>query len=357
MSKITKWIGIGAAVVGAAVFLFVNQTMAEKEGTASHDVVKGDTLWGITSSYLKDPFLWPKVWKANPDIKNPDLIYPGQKIAIPGAPAKPSKTEAEAKAEEKGAPEAVAAAKPEEAAAGAEEARPAVPPAPVDPTLKKLILSAGYVGSVPAGGEVVGSWDNKVLLGQEDTIYIAHGPNFNPQTGSKVSIVRTVRAVKHPITGRNLGYLIKSLGYAEVTATDGRVATARVIRSYDAIEEGDRVTDFAEPSGADQMVAGEVTPAVKGHIVETADNKNSNGQHDIVYIDRGRKDGIRVGAKFAVILPGLVKKARWSEARIQLPHQLVSEAKVISIQDGTATAVLVKSYKEVERGYEVQSRP
>ena len=104
MSKITKWVGIGAAVFGTALFLFANQTMAEKEGTASHGVVKGDTLWGITSSYLKDPFLWPKVWKANPDIKNPDLIYPGQKVAIPGAPAKPAKDEAEAKAEEREPP-------------------------------------------------------------------------------------------------------------------------------------------------------------------------------------------------------------------------------------------------------------
>ena len=48
-----------------------------------YTVKKGDTLWDISNNELKDPFLWPKVWKENPDIKNPDLIYPGQKIRIP----------------------------------------------------------------------------------------------------------------------------------------------------------------------------------------------------------------------------------------------------------------------------------
>ena len=48
-----------------------------------HKVVKGDTLWDISKQELKDPFLWPGIWKQNPDIKNPDRIYPGRIIRIP----------------------------------------------------------------------------------------------------------------------------------------------------------------------------------------------------------------------------------------------------------------------------------
>lgn len=47
-------------------------------------VKKGQTLWGIASFRLKDPFLWPLIYQANLDlIKNPNLIYPKQEIVVP----------------------------------------------------------------------------------------------------------------------------------------------------------------------------------------------------------------------------------------------------------------------------------
>jgi nucleoid-associated protein YgaU len=45
-----------------------------------------DCLWNIAKKpeMYNDPFAWPKIWRANSDqIKNPDLIYPGQQLTIP----------------------------------------------------------------------------------------------------------------------------------------------------------------------------------------------------------------------------------------------------------------------------------
>ena len=46
-------------------------------------IKQGDTLWDIANTFLKDPFLWPFIWKANPSITNPDLIFAGNKLVIP----------------------------------------------------------------------------------------------------------------------------------------------------------------------------------------------------------------------------------------------------------------------------------
>jgi len=52
---------------------------AYKEDPKSHKVEKGDTLWAICKKYLGDPTKYPEIAKKN-NIKNPNLIYPGQVI-------------------------------------------------------------------------------------------------------------------------------------------------------------------------------------------------------------------------------------------------------------------------------------
>jgi chemotaxis signal transduction protein/LysM repeat protein len=47
----------------------------------SHIVVKGDTLWSIAKRYINDPFRYPELARLS-RIKNPDLIYPGDRVLI-----------------------------------------------------------------------------------------------------------------------------------------------------------------------------------------------------------------------------------------------------------------------------------
>jgi LysM domain len=75
-TRITGYISILFLLIPLIAFA---QTQEMKE----HKVIKGDTLWGISKAELNDPFLWPKVWKENPGIENPNLIYPDQTIRIP----------------------------------------------------------------------------------------------------------------------------------------------------------------------------------------------------------------------------------------------------------------------------------
>lgn len=56
---------------------------AQAQEMKDYKVIEGDTLWGISKVELNDPFLWPRVWKENPDIANPHRIYPDQMIRIP----------------------------------------------------------------------------------------------------------------------------------------------------------------------------------------------------------------------------------------------------------------------------------
>lgn len=45
-------------------------------------VKKGDTLWDIAGHFIQDHQQWRVIWKNNPQIKNPHLIYPGNKVTL-----------------------------------------------------------------------------------------------------------------------------------------------------------------------------------------------------------------------------------------------------------------------------------
>src|SRR5690606_25696236 len=60
------------------------QAAAEPERSGVITVQPGFTLWGIARERFGDGVHYVKVFEANRDqIRNPDLIYPGQIFALP----------------------------------------------------------------------------------------------------------------------------------------------------------------------------------------------------------------------------------------------------------------------------------
>lgn len=62
-----------------------SKSSKSKSKSKKYTVVKGDSLSKIAKKYYHDSSKWPKIYEANKKVigKNPNKIYPGQKLVIP----------------------------------------------------------------------------------------------------------------------------------------------------------------------------------------------------------------------------------------------------------------------------------
>jgi hypothetical protein len=229
---------------------------------------------------------------------------------------------------------------------------PAKPPAFAD---QDLILSSGYIRSgVEPSGIVIASNDPKEMYSEHDTVYLL--PSTKPSVGDRLTAYRVVRKVFHPKTGQYLGDLIRILGTMEVTEVQNKTATAVVAQSYDSIVKGDPYYAF-QPLEAAALEVNETQsgPHLDGYIVAVKETKIYNGQFDVVYIDKGRRDGVLVGRDLLIFREGEKTRLSSPGGGVQLPRRQVGKLQVIAVQDETAVGRIVRSSEPITRGDMVET--
>jgi hypothetical protein len=103
MAAKLKRLSQGLRTVFAVALLTVATYAAAVEMRGDHPdtyvVQRGDTLWDIAGRFLKRPWLWPEIWQANPQIKNPHWIYPGDQLTLVYVEGRPTLVSSSARSE------------------------------------------------------------------------------------------------------------------------------------------------------------------------------------------------------------------------------------------------------------------
>ncbi len=273
-------------------------------------VVKGDTLWGISGKFLKDPWQWPKVWKMNrAQIKNPHWIYPGDVIVLDKSGASPQlRLLRETVTLEPGV-----RIEPLE-----KEAIHTIAPSVIDPFLSQpLLIENGKLDDAP---RIISGQDNRVILSPGTRVYIS---KIQEGEGVHWDIYRPGEALRDPDTNEVLGTEAIYLGDVNI-ARYGAPATGDIVKAKEEIFTKDRLV-VAPDEFKSSFVPHAPEGDVRGRIMRIYGGVAEGGPNTVVSINRGKNDGLEEGHVLAISRYG--KVIRDPEYKDQASNKVVSEEK------------------------------
>ena len=249
----------------------------------SYTVVKGDTLWGISGRFLKQPWRWPEVWRMNRDqIHNPHLIYPGQIVHLDRSG--PWLSIGKRLGIDKRLPQIY------EETLGNE--LPSIPLNVIEPFLNKpLVVDEARL---QGAATIIATETNRVFTGMGDTVFAK-----NVSEDANVwQIFRPATPLNDPITGEIVAYEAAYLGAARVSERSDPV-TLEIVDSVEEIGVGDLMLPSERPNVFSFVPHAPENP-VDGRVMSIYRGVAETGRLNVVSLNVGERDGIERGHVLAL---------------------------------------------------------
>ena len=276
-------------------------------------VVKGDTLWDISARFFKDPWKWPEIWALNKEgIKDPHWIYPGDMVYLdrrtgtlstsPPAVPEPVVEQEIVKLEPK-----VRVVKQNT------EAVPAIPLAAISSFLARpLVVDEEELDDAP---RLVGTYEHRSLLASNDIAYVSNLPT---DKGNQWQVYRPGTEFVDPDTDETLGREVQYLGDASVEKF-GDPSTLRITNSIQEIHKGDYFAQATTGYQQDYLPHAPNTP-ISAKVISIYGGVQQAGQHAVITLNKGRRDGLEIGHVLALYQKGEELKTKgWFTPNVQLP--------------------------------------
>ncbi len=337
-----------------------NNNEEEYEPGFYYTVKKGDTLWSLSKKFYDSEWEWPAMWGQNSNIRNPHLIYPGQRIRLyqktPPIVARdkevtPPPTPAEPKEE-------VRAPEPEEQPPAKKKVAVYYSYPPINKVgfIQKLpekgFWAKEYIDPYNAGEIFKVEGDARDLLAQGDVVYIRQNGKEPFIIGNTYYIYKPPVPVKHPVTEEYVGHQYLIAGIAEVTATPPGYIVAKITHSFREIGVGDRLMPLDKRPR--EIEVKDAPNGINCTIICSEDHNEIFGDNTIVFIDKGAKDGIQPGQKLEIYYR---QTGELNGNEMKLQPVVYGDLFVLLTRKTTSTAVITRCYKSVQPGASCRTMP
>lgn len=359
------------ALLLACQFAVAAEVELRSGSPSSYTVRQGDTLWDIAGMFLEEPWLWPQVWQINPQIENPDLIYPGDVIELAfvdgepvlrlsrgGESAESSTTSAGASA-----PRATLASdsalptirlSPQVRSEAILSPIPAIPLDRINAYLNdNFVVTSAEFDTAPY---LLGEAEGHTLVTEDDEVF-----GRGNWTGSVLAydIVRRGRELRDPDTGKVIGVEALNVGVARLGSVNGDRATLRITEATQEIKAGDRLMPRQHTMLESRYLPQPPDFDVDAAIVSIGTGRQLGGRFDSLTLNVGARHGLAPGHLLVVREPPGVlrdvhgKRTLWQSLRsafgkeagdrLEYPGRKVATVLVYRVFEGASLALVLDS--------------
>lgn len=346
-----------------------DQLKINDDAPKTYIVEKGDTLWDISSVFLEQPWLWPKLWRLNPEINNPHLIYPGDVLTLvmdeQGEPMivlqkqDDTKTSTlidthQEKASFKWSPKIRTTMKDDSAI-------PLLPLEVIAPFIKyDHLFTKEQLADLPY---IIGS-----DVGQRMTI-----DGFKVYVNSDVELAKTYAIYDQgeelfdPETNESIGFYVNLVGTAQALRkgdmSQNEPSTLKVTTAKREIHSGDYVVPVHDGQSYPSIFSMKAADSnMRGAIIKAIGNIREFGKFEVVMINRGADHQVSVGNVMSIkrASPAVVETSdgpvykveasRWSrllsdDSDYKMPEEPVGELMVFKVYQKASMALILQTEK------------
>lgn len=323
----------------------------EPEYPETYIVQKGDTLWDISSVFLRDPWHWPEIWFKNPQVENPHLIYPGDILAIiyVGGERRVQivRRGEDGKILSTGGTSGMKIVKlsPRVRTQSIDASIPSIPIDSIRHLLSRpLIIDEEELSKA---AYVLSSVDEHLINSINDTLYVR---KLDTTSGNgRYQIFRPNKPLHDPVTDELLGYEATYVGETKLLL-GGDPATVQVTNSEREILRDDRVLPIDNTNFERDFFPKPPATKVQGEVVSLLDAISMLGQYQTLAINLGSRDGVETGNILQIKRPGRAIPDKAEEDptfRVKLPDERIGMAMIIRSFEKMSYALIMEADRPV----------
>ncbi len=298
-----------------------------------YTIQKGDTLWDLSEHFFDSPWVWPDLWQKNQSIPNPHWIYPGNRIRV-------YRREGLGEIIEDAAPT------PESMPTIKEEEKPSY-------FFYPAIDSIGFVKQDPVepSGAIFSVKEDKFMISTGDLVYIRPSGKSQFKLGDQYTVFRKLKTIGSEETEVAFGVQHYMLGILEITSVKPKFSEGKIIKSFREIVVDDLLMPYKKRSPNIELV--ESHNGLEGKIIVSEEGQKIFGDQSIVFINKGRKDGVRKGQIYNVYYQESRKLNPEQKEDVLLSPVDFGKILILHTEQTTAAALVTSAGKDIAPGTKI----